>query len=348
MRFGSFVFPVSHVPENDGAVIDRTLEEIELQESLGFDAAWLTEHHFDGACAFADPVVFGAAVAARTTRIKIGFAVVEMAFHHPVRLAAQTALLDNLSHGRLIFGVGRGSAFNTYEYIGFGIPMDEAEERLAEAEELIVKCWTTEDVRFEGKFWNVAFPMLRPRPYQRPHPPIVRACISERSTLAMARIGRPILMGIQSPRDVKSRLDAYRREMLAGGYDEFAVESSMDQTWVVRNLMVAPTASEAREIGEEGFRRERKHFRVARELYNPEGFPPPDPSKPLPAGEDFDVSFMFGTPSQVADQVQEMQGLGVRNLMLKLNTGEMDPSHVRRSIKLFGEQVMPKFSESPR
>ena len=52
MRFGSFVFPVSHVPENDGAVIDRTLEEIELQESLGFEAAWLTEHHFDGASAF--------------------------------------------------------------------------------------------------------------------------------------------------------------------------------------------------------------------------------------------------------------------------------------------------------
>ena len=69
MRFGSFVFPVSHVPENDGAAIDRTLEEIELQESLGFEAIWLTEHHFDGACAYADPVVFGAAVAARTSRV---------------------------------------------------------------------------------------------------------------------------------------------------------------------------------------------------------------------------------------------------------------------------------------
>ena len=348
MRFGSFVFPVSHVPENDGAVIDRTLEEIELQESLGFEATWLTEHHFDGASAFVDPVVFGAAVAARTTRIKIGFAVVEMAFHHPVRLAAQTALLDNLSHGRLIVGIGRGSAFNTYEYIGFGIPMEEGEVRLAEAEELLVKSWTTEDVKFEGRFWNVAFPMLRPRPYQHPHPPIVRACISERSTLAMARIGRPVLIGIQSHREVKSRLDAYGREMLAAGYDESAVECALDQNWVSRNVVVAPTASEAREIGEEGFQRERKHFRVARELYNPEGFPPLDPSKPLPAGEDFDVSFLVGTPSQVAEQVSEMRDLGVRNLMLKLNTGEMDPSHVMRSIKLFGEQVMPKFSEAPR
>ncbi|MCH8311238.1 MAG: LLM class flavin-dependent oxidoreductase, partial [Chloroflexi bacterium] len=245
MKFGSFIFPVSHNPENDSAVIDSTLAEIELQESLGFEATWLTEHHFDGASAYVDPLVFGAAVAARTTRIKIGFAVVEMAFHHPVRLAAQTALLDNLSHGRLIFGVGRGSAFNTYEYLGFGIPMEEAEERLAEAEDLIVKSWTTENLIFEGKFWNVKFPALRPMPYQKPHPPIVRACISERSTIAMARIGRPILIGIQTSSDTASRLSTYKSEMLGAGFTEKETENALDQTWVARNMFVAETESEA-------------------------------------------------------------------------------------------------------
>ena len=124
-------------------------------------------------------------------------------------------------------------------------------------------------------------------------------------------------MGIQSTRETKSRLDEYGREMLAAGYDESAVDAAQDRNWVARNVVVAPTASEAREIGEEGFQRERKHFRVARELYNPEGFPPRDPTKPLPAGEDFDVSFLVGTPSQVAEQVAEMRDLGVRNLMLK-------------------------------
>ena len=151
MRFGSFVFPVSHTPDNDGVVIDETLREIEHIEEAGFDAAWLTEHHFDGASAYVDPVVFGAAVAVRTQRIKIGFAVVELAFHHPVRLAAQTALLDNLSHGRLIVGTGRGSAFNHYEYIGFGMTMEEGVERLTEAEDLLVKAWTTEDLKHEGE-----------------------------------------------------------------------------------------------------------------------------------------------------------------------------------------------------
>ena len=100
MRFGSFVFSISTNPEQDHQVIENTLLEIELAEEIGLDAVWLTEHHFDGAVAYADPLVFGAAVASRTKRVLIGFAVVEMALHHPVRLAVQTALLDHLSNGR--------------------------------------------------------------------------------------------------------------------------------------------------------------------------------------------------------------------------------------------------------
>ena len=165
MRFGTFVFSISGDPQEDGRVIDNTLREVELAEEIGMDAVWLTEHHFDGAVAYADPVVFGAAVAARTKRVKIGFAVVEMALHHPVRLAAQTALLDNLSHGRLIVGTGRGSAYNEYEYIGFGITLEQGQEMLQEAEELLVKAWTGENVDHRGKFWKASFPILRPRPY---------------------------------------------------------------------------------------------------------------------------------------------------------------------------------------
>ena len=276
--------------------------------------------------------------------MKIGFAVVEMAFHHPVRLAAQTALLDNLSHGRLIVGIGRGSAFNHYEYIGFGrYPWRRGPNRLAEAEDLLVKAWTTKDLRYEGETWNVAFPILRPRPYQKPHPPLVRACISEASTLAMAQIGRPILMGIQAPDVVRSRLDGYREAMLKAGFDEPSTERALDQTWVSKNIMVADSYSEAREIAEAGFRRERKHFRGAREKYNPGGFPAPKPGDSTPPGEDLDLSFIMGTPEQAADQITELRDLGVRNLMLKLNTGEMEPKHVRASMRLFGEEVLPRF-----
>lgn len=341
MRIGSFIFPVSHHPHGDSGVIDSTLEEIELAEHIGLDAVWLTEHHFDGAVAYADPLVFGAAVAARTERVKIGFAVVELALHHPIRLATQTSTLDNLSHGRLIVGTGRGSAFNHYEYLGYGITLEDGIERLDESEELLVKAWTATHLKHEGEHWQVKFPMLRPRPYQKPHPPLVRACISEASTIAMARIGRPVMIGILPINDLADRLNAFRDTMSESGYDEQTIEAVLDQCWASRNVFVANTHEEAREMAERGFARERRHFGEARRLFNPGGGPPQQGSGTSSASENLDMSFVMGTPSQVADQLASFQDAGVRNLMLKFNTGQMDTHRVRASMKLFGEKVLP-------
>ena len=217
--------------------------------------------------------------------------------------------------------------------------------RLEEAEDLLVAAWTGEDLKYRGQHWDLEFPQLRPRPYQQPHPPLIRACISEESTLEMAAIGRPVMIGIQTLPTLRSRLQAYRETMLHGGFSETHAEKTLDQCWASRDLFVAETRDEAVEIAEAGFQRERYHFRHARELYNPGGLPPPDPNRPVPAGESFDHSFIVGTPSQVADQVAEMRDIGVRNLMLKLNTGEMDTRLVQKSMKLFGEKVMPLFAD---
>jgi alkanesulfonate monooxygenase SsuD/methylene tetrahydromethanopterin reductase-like flavin-dependent oxidoreductase (luciferase family) len=270
--------------------------------------------------------------------------VVELAFHHPVRLAVQTALLDNLSHGRLIVGTGRGSAYNHYEYLGFGLTMEDGLARLEEAEQLLVASWTGEGLRHQGEHWNVEFPFLRPRPFQQPHPPLVRACISEASTVKMAEIGRPVMIGIQTLSNLQLRLERYRATMLDAGFSEAQTEATMDQCWASRDLYVADSYDEALEVAAAGFERERTHFRRARELYNPGGFPPPDPNRPIPAGEVLEQAFILGTPSQVAEQVAEMRDIGVRNLMLKLNTGEMDTHRVRKSMRLFADQVMPLFS----
>lgn len=343
MRFGSFVFPVSHHPENDAAVIDSTLDEIVLAEQIGMHSVWLTEHHFDGAAAHADPLVLGAAIAARTSRLKIGFAVVELAFHHPVRLAVQTALLDNLSHGRLIVGIGRGSAYNHYEYLGFGLTMADGIARLDEAERLLVSAWTGENLHHQGPVWEVKLPQLRPRPYQQPHPPLIRACISADSVANMARIGRPVMIGIQTLPKLQSRLASYRAAMQDAGFTEAETEAAYDQCWASRDLFVADSYDEALEIAAAGFERERTHFRQAREQYNPDGFPPPDPNRPVPAGEVLEHSFIIGTPAQAAEQIAAMRDIGVRNLMLKLNVGEMDTQQVQRSMRLFGAKVLPYF-----
>ena len=343
MRFGSFVFSISADAQKDHEVIERTLREVELAEKAGFDAAWLTEHHFDGAVAYADPVVFGAAVAMRTQRMKIGFAVLEMALHHPVRLAVQTSLLDHLSQGRLIVGTGRGSAYNEYEYIGFGITLDQGRDMLDEAEDLLIKAWTGEDVRHHGRYWHGEFPGLRPQPYQIPHPPLVRACISEPSVTEMAKIGRPILIGVQTVDILRHRLGLFQETMSQASFTESAVEQALDQTWVQRGLVVAESDQEALDIAGPALERYRAHLLDARIKYNVTEVTPPDPNQPRPAGEVVEHAFLAGSTSRVAEQVAELKDIGARNLMLNANVGKMEPQHGERTLKLFGEQVAPRF-----
>ena len=296
MRFGSFVFSISANSQDDHEVIDNTLREVELAEEIGLDAVWLTEHHFDGAVAYADPLVFGGAVAMRTKKVLIGFAVVELALYHPVRLAVQTAVLDHLSQGRLIVGTGRGSAYNEYEYLGFGITMEDGHEMLPEAEDLLVKAWTGENIDHDGRYWKSVFPTLRPRPYQKPHPPLVRACISEGSVAEMAKIGRPILIGIQTVDTLRHRLQLYPDTMSAAGFPEEAVEDALDNSWAQRGLYIGESDQEALEIATGALERFREHLLQARINYNPGGVPPRPPGQ-APASRRSCGDCLFGRHS---------------------------------------------------
>ncbi|HWT10464.1 MAG TPA: LLM class flavin-dependent oxidoreductase, partial [Roseomonas sp.] len=175
LRFGNFLFPESRDPARDAEVIADCIEEAKLCDALGVEVLWLAEHHFDGNCAYVDPVTFAAAVLAATQRIKVGFAVAQVSLHHPMRLAEQMSLLDNLGRGRVIVGLGRGTAYNVYEYQGYGIPHEEALERYEEAEGIMVKAWTSpEGFTHEGRHWTLKVPQLRPTPFTRPHPYLIR------------------------------------------------------------------------------------------------------------------------------------------------------------------------------
>src|SRR5260370_39490334 len=93
MKFSNFLFPDSRDPERDGVVIDEPLREACLSDALGVDVIWLAEHHFDGICAYADPIAFAGALATSTRRAQIAFAGLQPAVHHPIRLALQPAAL---------------------------------------------------------------------------------------------------------------------------------------------------------------------------------------------------------------------------------------------------------------
>ena len=155
MKFGTFLFPDSRDPGRDGKVIDETLHEAALADALGADVVWLAEHHFDGIAVYADPLVLAGALAASLRRAALGFAVIQTALHHPIRLAEQLALLDHLTKGRLIVGLGRGSSFNIYDYQGFGIDHREAQARLDEAEAIMRRAWAGGEFALVVRLWVV-------------------------------------------------------------------------------------------------------------------------------------------------------------------------------------------------
>ena len=141
LKFG-ILYNVDYHPEVHGTpqvYYELILGQVELLERLGYDSVWFSEHHCSG-YSFGHPAVIASAAAMRTSRIRLGTGVSLVALHHPMQLAEEYAMVDNLSGGRLEFGVGRG--FLMQEYHHFGIPIDESHGRYRERTDLITAAWT--------------------------------------------------------------------------------------------------------------------------------------------------------------------------------------------------------------
>lgn len=345
MKFSNFLFPASMDPSQDDRIIHETLREARLCDELGMEMLWLAEHHFDGICAYVDPVTFAAALAASTQRIRIGFAVAQMSLHHPIRMAEQMALIDNISRGRLLVGLGRGTAYNVYDYQGYGIDPAEAHERLVESEEIMIRAWTTENFQHRGKFWTLRLPLLRPRPFTKPHPPIIRACAGEEAMLEMARAGRPFLMNVQSNEVTRHRMDLYRRTMRESGFDEATIARNFGDTWIWRNIFVAETDAEAERLALPAFQAQAE-FRQAmrRRIYEEQGVLLKPEIMPA-ARSDPRHSLLCGSPATVADAIAEIDKIGVGGLILVFRIGPMPAEVAEHSIRRFMDKVAPEFRD---
>lgn len=346
MKFSNFLFPESRNPAADAEVIEATLREARLTDELGFDAVWLAEHHFDGICAYVDPVSFAAALSVATERVKIGFAVLQTSLHHPIRLAEQLALIDNLSRGRLLVGLGRGTAYNIYDYQGYGIEHTEAQARLEEAETLMLRAWRGEPFEHHGRFWNIRVPMLRPRPATHPHPYVIRSASTERGMLEIARHGRPFMMNVQSDSVTRERMELYRKTLRDIGLDEQAVARNVDECWVWRNVVVAESDAEAERIAIPAF--EAMHAyraEMRKRVYREQGVsivPMPTPDTAPAARTLAKHALIYGSPATVAEKLATIGAIGVGGVIMQFRLGPMDHDTTAQSLTLFMRKVAPE------
>jgi alkanesulfonate monooxygenase SsuD/methylene tetrahydromethanopterin reductase-like flavin-dependent oxidoreductase (luciferase family) len=252
-------------------------------------------------------------------------------------------LIDHLSKGRLVVGLGRGTAYNIYDYQGYDIDPNEAQERLLESEEIMLKAWTTDNYEHKGKFWDIKLPKLRPVPYTEPHPTILRASSSEGSMVGLAKEGRPFMMNVQSDEVTQHRMDLYRSTLAEAGYDDEAIAENVDQSWVWRNIFVAETDAEAERIGVPAFQRQHE-FRaeMRRRVYKEQGALLQEEKKGV-ARNDPAHGLIYGSPATVAERLTEIDKIGVGGIMMTFRLGPMEADVANNSIKLFMEKVAPEF-----
>ncbi len=215
LRFGigyDFRNPAGSVlstPELYGEVLDQ----IELAEEWGFDVVWFSEHHFveDGYLPSWTPVA--GAVLGRTRRMRVATDIALLPFYHPVRLAEDVAVLDNLSNGRVELGVGMGYA--PHEFKGFGIPVGRRVSLTEEGIEILRLAWSGRPFTYHGKRWAFEDLLVTPTPVQAGGPPLWMAAMTAAGADRAARFGANFL-----PQGNRAgTLDRWRAAVRAGGAD---------------------------------------------------------------------------------------------------------------------------------
>jgi len=334
MRFGLFGSAQARRRDGDPAhgfrdYIDYAVEA----EALGFVSAFLVEHHFTGIGQVSAPLGLLSWVAARTTRLRLGTAVMVLPWHNPVLLAEEAATLDLLSGGRLDFGVGKGYRHN--EFSGFAMAIGEAEARFAEALEIILESWTaSERFSHRGRFWRFDDIMVEPAPAQQPHPPLWMAAGSPASIRAVAARGANLLLDQFASVDATAERLAYFRAAVAA--EGRAFDPGM--VAVARNIFVTENAAETAAALE---RLRRQHAHMMALSQHPGRQVASHILSYAEAPGASEAAALYGTPDMVVRELRRLEQAGVEYVLL--NSG----GTARENLRRFARHVMPEFSRAP-
>jgi probable F420-dependent oxidoreductase len=315
--------------EGWGEFYARSLDLFEEIDELGFDAIWLSEHHFaaDGYCP--SVMAVAAAVAARTRRVRIGTNIMVLPIHHPLRLAEDGATVDAISNGRFELGVGAG--YREEEFDTFGVPLSERGGRLREGIELIRSAWTDPVVDYHGKHFHADGLTVRPQPVQSP-PPIWIGGRAEVATRRAGRIGDGFIIS--------------RGREQVRWFCEAAEEAGRDADSLglatIRIVHVAETPEQAlEEIGEGLLYHENGYsswFKKAGDLEHEKDLAGFGSIAELPAER-----YVLGTPDSVVEQILELQqAYGFNELILWGRLPGVPWEVARRSLRRISEEVLPR------
>ena len=200
MKFGIFLAPFHRLGENPTLAIERDLELVQWLDTLGFDEAWIGEHHSAGWETIASPEIFIGIAAERTRHIRLGTGVISLPYHHPLMVANRMVLLDHMTRGRVMLGVGPGALVSDAYMLG--IEPTTQREKMDESLGIIVRLLTeTDPITYESSWFELHDAVLHLQPYQRPYMPIAVAAAQSPSGPALAGKHGAAILSVSVPRD---------------------------------------------------------------------------------------------------------------------------------------------------
>jgi alkanesulfonate monooxygenase SsuD/methylene tetrahydromethanopterin reductase-like flavin-dependent oxidoreductase (luciferase family) len=339
MEFGMFLEFECPGERSETQAFEDAFGLVDAAEAMGLDAVWLAELHVaPGRSVLASPLVIASAIAARTRRIKIGTAVQILPLCHPVRLAEDVATIDHISHGRLIFGVGRSGFPRAYE--AYGVSYAESRDRFAETLEVVKAAWTQPTFSYSGSYYSFRDVCLTPRPYQQPHPPIRVAASSPETFVSLGKAGYDIFAAarVGTLSELAPNIQAYHAAYAEAGHP------GQGRVFLRVPVYVAETREQALSEPEASVMQFYRAFseRIGTLAERAES------ARRLGSITYEDVlreKIVVGTPDMVIDRLRALQEeLGLGGILAELNCGNLIPQpKVRTSLQLLCEQVMARF-----
>jgi len=312
----------------------RYLDLWTRDEELGFEGIFFSEHHFGGSFS-ASPNLLIAAMAARTTRIRLGVMGVVVPYYTPARILEEIGMLDQLSGGRLEIGTAIGIP---QELARLNMSMDEARAINDEALEVVDAALTTGIADHQGRYFNYSALPLVPRPAQRPCPPKWTTVVSAGSARRVARRGSKICTGFHPTDQIKALFDAYRAEAKLCGFQVGPEHISLR-----RRVVVAPTEAEASRMSHSMGER---YMRFVSQDPRLKLAPIPDAPERAGGFSLSDDEFIAGTPETVAERIiDQCRRVGAGHFLAVLHWGA-DIDEVSAAHELFGTRVVSALREA--